>query len=118
MSLNDKKIIGTRAPYQMAKIVKILQDKGAILLIYPCIDISPPHDNRELDDALRNLKIYTWLILTNSNAVSSISRRIDVLQIQVNWLQIKIAVVGASTASAVETLLCRTPDFIPTEQMA
>jgi uroporphyrinogen-III synthase len=115
MPLTNKHIIVTRAAHQAEKLVKILQDKGAVPLIYPCINIAPLENNSELDSALRNLETYDWLILTSSNTILALCRRIRVLEISVNWLQIKIAAVGHSTASVAESLFGVKPDFIPTE---
>lgn len=116
MSLKDKRIIVTRAPHQAAKLVKMIRDKDAVPLIYPCIDIAPPEDTSELDGALRNLKAYDWLVLTSSNTVLAICRRLGALQMRMNWSKIKVAVVGTSTASSVEALFGMKPDFISAKQ--
>ena len=113
MSLKDKHIIVTRAAHQAAKLVKMLQDREAVPLIYPCIDIAPPDDTSEFDAALRNLKAYDWLLLTSTNTVLTVCRRIGALQLEIDWTEIKIAVVGPSTAKAVEILFGMEPDFIP-----
>jgi uroporphyrinogen-III synthase len=118
MSLKDKRIVVTRAPHQAAKLVKMLQDKEAVPLIYPCIDIAPPEDSSELDSALRNLKAYDWLVLTSSNTVLAICRRMGALQLQMNWTKIKIAAVGTSTASSIEALFGMKPTFVPKEHTA
>ena len=116
MSLKDKKIVVTRAPHQAAKLVKMLRDRDAVPLIYPCIDIAPPEDTSELDGALRNLKAYEWLLLTSSNTVLALYRRMGALQVQVDWTKLKVAAVGSSTASSVEALFGTKADFIPEEQ--
>lgn len=113
MSLKEKRIIVTRAPHQAAKLVKMLQNKDAVPLIYPCIDIAPPENSSELDSALRNLKAYDWLVLTSSNTVLALCRRIGALQLDINWSQVKIAAVGPSTTSAIESLFGMKPDFVP-----
>lgn len=116
MSLKDKRIVVTRAPHQAEKLVRVLHEKEAVPLIYPCIDIAPPRDTGELDAALRNLIAYDWLVLTSSNTVLAICRRMGALQLEVDWTQIKIAVVGTSTAASVETLFGIKADFVPEEQ--
>lgn len=115
MSLKDKRIVVTRAPHQAEKLVKMLQEREAVPLIYPCIDIAPPEHTSELDSALHNLIAYDWLVLTSSNTTLAICRRMAALQLDIDWTQIKIAVVGDSTASSVETLFGMEPDFIPEE---
>lgn len=116
MSLKDKRIIVTRAAHQAAKLVKMLQDKEAIPLIYPCIDIAPSDNTSEFDAALRNLKAYEWLVLTSSNTVLAIYRRMGALQLEMDWTQLKIAVIGTSTAKATETLLGMKADFVAEQQ--
>ena len=115
MSLKDKRIVITRAPHQVGKLVKMLKDKGAVSLIYPCIDIAPPEDTDELDEALHNLKAYDWLVLTSINTVLAIHRRMVALQIEMKRSNLKIAVVGTSTAGAIEELFGVKPDFVPEE---
>jgi uroporphyrinogen-III synthase len=115
MPLTNKHIIVTRAAHQAEKLVKILQDKEAVPLIYPCIDIATLENSSELDTALRNLKTYDWLILTSSNTVLALCRRMGALQLHIDWSQIKIAAVGHSTASVAESLFGRKPDFISEE---
>jgi uroporphyrinogen-III synthase len=116
MSLKDKRIVVTRAAHQAGKLVKMLQDKEAVPLLYPCIDIATPDDTSELDAALEKLDTFSWLILTSSNTVLALHRRIEFLRLKINWEQIKIAVVGSSTATAVEGYFDVKPDFVPDVQ--
>ncbi len=118
MSLKGKQVVVTRATHQATKLVEMLQDKEAVPLIYPCIDIAPLKDYTKLDRALRQIKTYDWLILTSSNTVLAICRRIASLDIQIDWTGLKIATVGTSTANALHAQLGIKPDFVSEIQSA
>mgnify|MGYP006270199491 CR=1 FL=1 len=116
MSLKDKRVVVTRAPHQAEALVQLLRQRGAVPLIYPCIDIAPPADTSAIDATLHNLQAYDWLVLTSSNTVIALHRRLGALQIVPDWRQIKIAAVGTATAEAVSAHFGTTVDFIPDTQ--
>jgi uroporphyrinogen III methyltransferase / synthase len=118
MSLTNRRIVVTRAPHQALKLVELLQAKGAVPLIYPCIDIAPPENLSPLDAALRNLHNYEWLIITSSNTVIALKRRFQALQIQPDFAHLKIAAVGDSTQDAIESFLGASVQFVPENQSA
>jgi uroporphyrinogen-III synthase len=101
MSLQGKRVVITRAINQVDSLIKCLQEKGAIPLLYPCIAIVP----RELK---LNLSAYDWLLVTSSNTAYALKGH-DVSQV-------KIAAIGKATAEAVETYLGRAASFISERQ--
>jgi uroporphyrinogen-III synthase len=115
MSITDKAIVVTRAPHQAATLAEMLRDKGAVPLLYPCIDIAPPPDCNPLDAALRNLDSYEWVLFTSANTVLAVRRRLDALQVVPDWSRIKAGAVGPATAEAAETYLGMDIDTIPDE---
>jgi len=118
MSLQDKRVVVTRAPHQAGVLVQLLREKGAVPIVYPCIDLAPPQDTAELDAALRNLKAYEWLLVTSSNTVLALKRRLAALQIEADLTRIKIAAVGPTTAESVEYDLGVSVALVPDEYTA
>jgi uroporphyrinogen-III synthase len=105
MTLHNKRIVVTRTPHQAGQLVGLLQERDAVPLIYPCVDIAPPHDPARLDSALRNLSAYEWLIVTSSSTVLAMKRRLGTLGVTPDLGRLKIAAVGAMTAEAVQQFL-------------
>lgn len=105
MTLQNKRIVVTRTPHQAGQLVNLLHARGAVPLIYPCVDIAPPRDPARLDAALRNLHAYDWLIVTSSSTVLAMKRRLGSIGSTPDLGRLKIAAVGAMTVEAVEQFL-------------
>jgi len=73
--LFGKKIMITRPEEQMSDIKKLLNDAGAEVIKFPLIKIMPPHRYRFVDDAVKNLKNYDWIIFTSVNGAKYFFRR-------------------------------------------
>ena len=99
--LFGKRILVTRARSQASKLVKQLEDLGAEVLEYPTIEIVPVRDPSPLDEALRNISKYDWMMFTSSNAVRGIAERMKAVGIDSRALShLKFGVNGPSTARA------------------
>jgi len=116
--LGGKYIVNTRAVHQAEKLDKLLRERGAEPLAYPCIDILPPLDTSELDEALKSLETYDWLVLTSVNTVYTVAGQLAALNITPDWSQVKVAAVGSSTAKAIQKRLNTSVDLIPGEFVA
>lgn len=97
MSLEGKRIVVSRAAHQAASLMGLLQHKGAIPLLYPCIAIMP----RKLEVDSRD---YDWLIITSSNTAFALKGK--------DFAQTKIAAVGEASAQAVQEYLGQSVTFI------
>src|SRR5258708_35855864 len=53
-----------------------LASLGAVASETPLIELRPPSDRRPLDEALRGLARYEWLVFTSANAVEAGSTRL------------------------------------------
>jgi len=108
-----KHILVTRARHQAKELSRLLQERGAIPVEMPVIAISPPTSWEELDQAIRNLKSYHWIIFTSINAVEVFFQRLYALNLDARWLDnIKVGVIGPATATALEERGLH-PDYLP-----
>ena len=97
--LSGKRVVITRAVHQSETLANLLRQANAIPFFYPCIDIAPPEDSTLLDEALRNLVAFDWLILTSANTVHVIASRLDALGLPLSVLgHLRVAAVGPTTA--------------------
>jgi uroporphyrinogen III methyltransferase/synthase len=94
MALSGKTIVITRAATQSADLRKRLENLGARVIECPTIQIVPPKSWKPVDDAIRRLHGYQWLLFTSANAVEQFMDRMGDRR-----PSIPIAVVGSATAA-------------------
>src|SRR5215831_21203169 len=92
MELTGKTILITRAASQAAELRSRLEDLGARVIECPTIHIVPPKTWKPVDDAIRRLNTYNWLLFTSANAVEQFMDRMGDRR-----PAIPIAVVGSAT---------------------
>lgn len=68
--LSGLRVLVTRPEAQAASLVTLLQENGADPLLLPTIKIVPPPDSEPINEAIKNITCYQWLILTSSNGVN------------------------------------------------
>ncbi|MDP7090912.1 MAG: uroporphyrinogen-III C-methyltransferase [Dehalococcoidia bacterium] len=116
--LFGKRVLVTRARSQASRLVKQLEELGAEVLEYPTIEIIPVRDPAPLDEALKNIDKYDWMMLTSSNAVRGIAARMKAIGINSRSLSyLKFGVNGPSTARALAEIGINA-DAIPTKYLA
>ena len=74
-NLSGKRVVNTRGARQAADLDRLLAERGAVPLRYPCIAIAPPSDRRLITEALANLAAgrFDWLVLTSANTVEALT---------------------------------------------
>ena len=109
MALTGKTIVITRAASQSAELRARLEDLGARVIECPTIQIVPPKSWKPVDEAIRRLNTYQWLLFTSANAVEQFMDRIGERR-----PSIPMAVVGSATASKLREWEL-TPALVPKE---
>lgn len=106
--LAGRVVLVTRPRDQSAELVKLLDEKGAMAIVAPAIEIAPV-PAKALDRALRALTAgeFEWLVLTSRAAVEAIAERV-----QSSDVGTKIAAVGEGTAEALRGWGCE-PELVP-----
>lgn len=98
-SLAGRRIVITRARAQAKQLARRLEELGGIVVEFPTIEIAPPADPAPLDDAIRQLESYDWLILTSVNAVDSFLNRCRALGVDPATAgPDQVAAIGPATA--------------------
>jgi uroporphyrinogen-III synthase len=101
--LAGKHIVVSRARDQAEALAFPLRELGAEVLEIPFIEIRPPASFKHLDDALRQIHDYDWLILTSVNGVRALAGRIQHLGLDaLNFVHLKVAAIGPATEQALE----------------
>ena len=97
--LAGKRIAVTRARHQAPPLEALIREYGGKPVPYPCIAIAPPTDLRPLEDCLRRLSGFDWLLLTSGNTVRAIAEGLPALGIQLAEAPVRIAAAGPATAA-------------------
>ena len=113
--LSGKRIAVTRARHQAPPLAAIIRDFGGEPVAYPCIAIAPPADQRPLDDCLRRLAEFDWLLLTSGNTARAIAERLPALGIQLAATGIQAAAAGPATAAEARRRLSCEVQHVPAE---
>lgn len=97
--LFGRKIVITRARAQSSDLDTHLRESGAEVVQFPTIKIEPPDSWQSLDNAIRRIENYHWIIFTSVNGVESFRQRLFAGGIDFRQLKgIKIAAIGPATA--------------------
>ncbi len=116
--LFGKRIIVTRAREQASALSQRLREAGAIPIEYPVIAFAPPDDWAPLDDALRRLESFGWVIFTSVNGVRFVLERMRALGIDEQQLMSRrIGAIGPATAAELARAGLRA-SFVPNEFVA
>ena len=99
--LAGTRILVGRARHQASGLSAGLRSLGASVVEIPFIEIRKPQSFQPLDDALKNLKRYDWLILTSVNGVEAMwERRRKFRLTRRHFEHLQIAAIGPATKRA------------------
>ena len=99
--LQGRRIVVTRAADQAQSIVDRLSDLGATSVLMPAIRIVPVANLGPLDEAIRSLATFDWVVFTSSNGVAAVRKRLAADSLSTAIFDgVKVAAVGPSTAAA------------------
>ncbi len=77
--LAGKRIVVTRAPEQAGELICELERAGATVLALPAVTFADPADPVPLDQAIRSLRSFDWILFTSQNAVRFFVKRCRML---------------------------------------
>jgi len=100
--LAGTRVLVGRARHQAGSLSSSLRGLGAAVTEIPFIEIRRPASYRPLDEALKSLSTYDWLILTSVNGVQAMWKRLGRLRIRRSALKhLQIAAIGPATKKAI-----------------
>ncbi len=111
--LKGVSVLVARPVGQATETVTILEDLGASVIVQSGIEIRSLDDFKLLDDRLKSLSNYRWIVFTSTNGVDYFFRRLHALGLDGRALcHCRIAGVGPAVAAALERwkIVC---DMIP-----
>lgn len=100
--LEGLSVLVTRPREQADAWLTGLEAAGARALAHPTITVGPPPSWDPLDEGLRELATYDWLVFTSAAAVRFTWARLRALDLPLPVPPLRIAAVGPETAHAIE----------------
>ncbi len=94
-ALTGKKIVITRAAEQSEELISLLENYGAIPVLYSTIKTVPLYSDK-ISAVLRQLESYDWIILSSTNAVKYFINYLENLNLEIT--NQKLFPVGIKTA--------------------
>jgi uroporphyrinogen III methyltransferase/synthase len=111
--LAGMRVFVTRTRAQAGKLSAMLRDAGAEPLEFPAIKIVEPPSYAPLDDALKHVGRYAWVVFTSANAVEAVWDRLAPLDARA-FADSGVAAVGPATADALRAHGIE-PDLVPSK---
>jgi uroporphyrinogen III methyltransferase / synthase len=116
--LDGRRVLVTRPRAQAGRLVELLEAYGADTVTLPAIEILPPEDWAPLDDAIRGLDRFRWVIFTSVNGVGAFRERLAVAGLEARRLTgLHVAAIGPETADAIRRAGVE-PELVPAEYRA
>jgi uroporphyrinogen-III synthase len=117
--LAGKRILVTRALRQAPALAKLLEERGATAISVPSIEIVPPQSFQPLDKALKKIQSYDWLVLTSTNAVDAMRKRMDRVDVDSGLMRhLQICAIGPATRDEIERQLGLKVAVVPEQYVA
>jgi len=117
--LFGKTIVVTRSREQASELSRRLGELGANVIEEPTIELTPPEDKPAVDEALRAMNGFDWIVFTSPAGVRHAKRRLLELGLDVRAFgSAKLAAVGEETARAIRDQLSLKVDLCPQQFVA
>ena len=99
--LAGRRVLVTRPRAQATELASRLEALGAEVIALPTIRLEPPEDWGPLDEAIRRLPGFDWLLFTSVNGVAAFRERLARLGKDAGALAgARIGAIGSETAAA------------------
>lgn len=99
--LQGLRVLVTRAEEQADSFAMLLQEQGATTIERALLAVQPASDYTKLDQALKELSQYDWVIFASHNAVKFTLQRLKALGLSAQALSCcQLASIGAATSSS------------------
>ena len=111
--LHGRRVLVTRTAELNSRMGRELRKLGASVISFPTIKIEPPESWAALDDAIRRLRTYDFVVFTSLHGVRAFFSRLDAAGSDARSLaSAKVVAIGTATASELRKRGVRA-DWIP-----
>lgn len=101
--LTGKRILVPPARPEVNPLLRMLKREGADVVEFPAISVAPPRDYEPMDKAIRQLKIFAWIVFSGSNCVVNFFERLRRLRLSGEAIvDARIGAIGHGAHSALK----------------
>ncbi|MDO8916160.1 MAG: uroporphyrinogen-III C-methyltransferase [Coriobacteriia bacterium] len=116
--LFGRTVVVTRSREQASALTDRLTDLGAEVLEFPTIRVIEPESWEQVDEAIRHIGDYGWIVFTSVNGVDAFFDRLENADLDARALsRALVAAIGPATAAKCIERGVR-PDYVPEEYRA
>jgi uroporphyrinogen III methyltransferase/synthase len=116
--LFGRTVVVTRSREQASALTERLEELGAEALEFPTIQVVEPEDWRPVDEVVRRVGDYDWIVFTSVNGVEAFFDRLEQVDLDARALaRAQVAAIGPATAARCIDRGVR-PDYVPEEYRA
>jgi uroporphyrinogen III methyltransferase / synthase len=103
-ALEGRSIIITRQKSQAVNMAAILENAGARIIYCPTIEVVPPDSWSGVDEAIRRIGVYDWIVFTSANGVRFFLERMGESGLDISIMNsLTCCAIGPATAAALQT---------------
>ncbi|HLO85719.1 MAG TPA: uroporphyrinogen-III synthase [Nostocaceae cyanobacterium] len=114
LPLYGKRIVVTAPRNYAARFAEQIIKKGGLPMLMPTIETYSLVDYTELDDTLKNIDDFDWILFTSRNGIAGFFQRLNALNLPISVLQnCQLAAIGKDAESLLS--ICGRVDLIPAE---
>jgi uroporphyrinogen-III synthase len=96
--LDGRRVVLLRGGSRMIRVVRWLENWGASVELYPVSRLTEPDSYQAVDQAIRRIARYDWIVFTSAEAVNRWFDRMRHVSVDIRQVRARIAVVGPETA--------------------
>lgn len=100
--LTGRTILVTRARSQASELVAKIEELGGSVIEFPLIQMVPASDQKPLEDAIKHLDEFNWILFTSINGVDFFARKMQQMGYSFSAIRANIGAVGPKTAEAID----------------
>jgi uroporphyrinogen III methyltransferase/synthase len=104
LPLFGRRIVVTRSGGQADGMLRLLRELGADPVHLPVIEMAPLDDYGALDDCIRRLGEYDWIVFTSANTVEFFFGRLAALNRDARSIRGSICTIGPATAEVLRAM--------------
>ena len=97
--LFGRRIVVTRSREQAGELIEMLEERGAVAIAAPTIQVAAPEDSSEVDRACAEASTYDWIVFTSANGVEQFMNRLLAAGDVRDLKGVRICTIGPSTAA-------------------
>lgn len=113
--LQGKTVLVTRSRAQASDLSRRIEELGGRTIQFPLIQLVPPRDPFPLQQALKEIHRYDWILFTSTNGVQFFVEALRKAQLNFSMITARVGVVGPRTAEVLAQTTGKVADLVASD---